>query len=135
MIVNCIIVTLIAFALSFVFLGKTILKRECYLSVAFDLSLILIGANWNNIKSFFAIMILLSVLVLYFLIFYYMIYEKKECDKICCKSLYDKVLTYIGVILFVITMNVSSDKLILGILVLYISVERIIFYIRNKSVV
>ena len=66
MIVNCIIVTLIAFALSFVFLGKTILKRECYLSVAFDLSLILIGANWNNIKSFFAIMILLSVLVLNF---------------------------------------------------------------------
>ena len=114
------------------------IKKEHYLSISFDLSIMLLLYFWDKQHIAIFLSLLFTLLVLFFIVLYFEIIKPSENNSLQQlisqnkESFWGKDLTSLCVIIHV-CFNSSSVMLIL--LILYLIVNRILFYKKFKSIV
>lgn len=114
------------------------IKKEHYLSISFDLSIMLLLYFWDKQHIAIFLSLLFTQLIVFFIVLYFEIIKPSENNSLQQlisqkkESFWGKELTSLCVIIPV-CFNSSSVMLIL--LILYLIVNRILFYKKFKSIV
>ena len=112
---------------------KNISKREHYLTLCSDIALMMLGFYWKQKGLFFLVISFFVFLAAFFLIYYFRIYKELKSDDVRFISPKSKLIGCLSALLFVIPMFVESDYIMLSILIIFIIVERVIFFRKFRT--
>ena len=124
---------LILFSLIPSLILKNISKREHYLTLCSDIALMMLGFYWKQKGLFFLIISFFVFLAAFFLIYYFRIYKELKSDDVRFISPKSKLIGCLSALLFVIPMFVESDYIMLSLLIVFIIVERVIFFRKFRT--
>ena len=130
----------LAITLSLIMMFRSELdKKEDYLSTALDLSIMLALFLWDKERIFIFIALLLSLLIIYFILFYFEILRPAKIKDSMGKVMKDKhknlFRLYISIAFIIIPIIISSPITMLILFSIFISVDRFLFYRKHKSLV
>ena len=112
---------------------KNISKREHYLTLCSDIALMMLGFYWKQKGLFFLVISFFVFLAAFFLIYYFRIYKELKSDDVRFISPKSKLIGCLSALLFVIPMFVESDYIMLSLLIIFIIVERVIFFRKFRT--
>ena len=115
-------------------LHDNVLKRDSYLTSCFNVALMMLGFYWEHKGLLFLVISILVYLCLFFCIYYYRIYKNSDFKREDFTNPKNKAITYLSILLFVVPMAVESNYTMLCLLVIYIILDRIVFFRRFKTV-
>ena len=112
---------------------KNISKREHYLTLCSDIALMMLGFYWKQKGLFFLIISFFVFLAAFFLIYYFRIYKELKSDDVRFISPKSKLIGCLSALLFVIPMFIESNYIMLFLLIIFIIVERVIFFRKFRT--
>lgn len=124
---------LILFSLIPSLILKNVSKRERYLTLCSDIALMMLGFYWKQKGLFFLIISFFVFLSAFFLIYYFRIYKELKLDNVRFISSKSKLIGCLSALLFVIPMFIESNYIMLSILIIFIIVERVIFFRKFRT--
>lgn len=93
----------------------------------------MLGFYWKQKGLFFLVISFFVFLAAFFLIYYFRIYKELKSDDVRFISPKSKLIGCLSALLFVIPMFVESDYIMLSILIIFIIVERVIFFRKFRT--
>ena len=124
---------LILFSLIPSLILKNVSKRERYLTLCSDIALMMLGFYWKQKGLFFLIISFFVFLSAFFLIYYFRIYKELKLDNVRFISSKSKLIGCLSALLFVIPMFIESNYIMLFLLIIFIIVERVIFFRKFRT--
>ena len=112
---------------------KNVSKRERYLTLCSDIALMMLGFYWKQKGLFFLIISFFVFLAACFLIYYFRIYKELKLDNVRFISSKSTLISCLSALLFVIPMFIESNYIMLSILIIFIIVERVIFFRKFRT--
>jgi len=112
---------------------KNISKREYYLTLCSDIALMMLGFYWKQKGLFFLVISFFVFLAAFFLIYYFRIYKELKSDDVRFIFPKSKLIGCLSALFFVIPMFVESDYIMLSLLIVFIIVERVIFFRKFRT--
>lgn len=120
-------------------LTSSLLKKESFLSVACDLSLMLIVFYWGIENIVLTIIGTIIILAIYFMITYFAIVKKANSEKVSQKLVEQaktgSFKTYLSITFILFPLIIKSEVVMIICLFVYIIIDRIFFFHKHRSLI
>lgn len=120
-------------------LTSSLKKKESFLSIACDLSLMLIVFYWGIENIVLTIVGTILILAIYFMITYFAIVKKANLEKVSQKLVEQAKIgsfkTYLSIAFILFPLTTKSEVVMIVCLFVYIIIDRTFFFYKYRSLI
>lgn len=114
-------------------------KKESFLSIACDLSLMLVAFYWGIENIVLTIVSTIIIFAIYFMITYFSIVKKADSlgvsQKLIEKAKTGSFKTYLSITFILFPLIIKSEVVMIICLFVYIIIDRIFFFHKHRSLI
>lgn len=114
-------------------------KKESFLSIACDLSLMLVAFYWGIENIVLTIVSTIIIFAIYFMITYFSIVKKADSlgvsQKLIEKAKTGSFKTYLSITFILFPLIIKSEVVMIICLFVYIIIDRIFFFQKHRSLI